>query len=350
MPARARCSRGSSGCARACWKKGCSTPERKRPIPLLPRVIGVVTSERGAVIQDIRTTVARRFPRRILLWPVAVQGAGAAEGIAAAIEGFGALPPDGPVPRPDVLIVARGGGSLEDLMAFNEEIVVRAAAACPIPLISAVGHETDTTLIDFASDRRAPTPTAAAEMAVPQRTDLLADLAQHEARLRHCMRAALDGARRHLLVAERGLPDLPGILGGLRQRMEDRAERLALALPVLLDRKRGALGRLAPRLPHPREGIANRRAALAALHGRTEAATRRLLERGRRSEALVCFSAAPVRALLREKAVRLEGAGGAARRRLLPSRAGARLRPGAGRGGRDRDRRRGRAGGRTAGR
>ena len=245
--------------------EGLFDAERKRPIPLLPRVIGVVTSERGAVIQDIRTTVARRFPRRILLWPVAVQGAGAAERIAAAIEGFGALPPDGPVPRPDVLIVARGGGSLEDLMAFNEEIVVRAAAACPIPLISAVGHETDTTLIDFASDRRAPTPTAAAEMAVPQRTDLLADLAQHEARLRHCMRAALDRARRHLLVVERGLPDLPGILGGLRQRMEDRAERLALALPVLVDRKRGALGRLAPRLPHPREGIASRRAALAAL-------------------------------------------------------------------------------------
>jgi exodeoxyribonuclease VII large subunit len=290
-------------------EEGLFDAERKRPIPLLPRVIGVVTSERGAVIQDIRTTVARRFPRRILLWPVAVQGAGAAEGIAAGIEGFGALPPNGPVPRPDVLIVARGGGSLEDLMAFNEEIVVRAAAACPIPVISAVGHETDTTLIDFAADRRAPTPTAAAEMAVPQRTDLLADLAQQEARLRHCLRAVLERSRRHLLVVERGLPDLPGILGGLRQRMEDRAERLALAWPVLVDRKRGALGRLAPRLPHPREGIASRRAALAALHRRTEVETRRLLERGRASEALVCFSVAPVRALLREMALRLDGAG-----------------------------------------
>jgi exodeoxyribonuclease VII large subunit len=290
-------------------EEGLFDPERKRPIPLLPRVIGVVTSERGAVIQDIRTTVARRFPRRILLWPVVVQGAGAAEQIAAAIEGFGALPVDGPVPRPDVLIVARGGGSLEDLMAFNEEAVVRAAAACPIPLISAVGHETDTTLIDFASDRRAPTPTAAAEMAVPQRADLLADLAQHEARLRHGVRAVLEGSRRHLLVAERGLPDLPGILGGLRQRMEDRAERLELALPVLVDRKRGALGRVAPRLPHPREGIANRRAALAALFGRAEVGTQRLLARGRTSKAFVCFSPAPVRALLRENAVRLEGAG-----------------------------------------
>ena len=139
-------------------------------------MIGVVTSETGAVIQDIRTTIARRFPRRIILWPVPVQGQGAAEQIAAAIRGFGALPPGGPVPRPDVIIVARGGGSLEDLMAFNEEIVVRAAAACPIPLICAVGHETDTTLIDFASDRRAPTPTAAAELAVPARAELLAAL------------------------------------------------------------------------------------------------------------------------------------------------------------------------------
>ncbi|MCS6931156.1 MAG: exodeoxyribonuclease VII large subunit, partial [Acetobacteraceae bacterium] len=163
--------------------EGLFAPERKRPLPLLPEVVGVVTSEQGAVIQDIRTTIARRFPRRILLWPVPVQGQGAAEQIAAAIAGFSALPVGGRIPRPDVLIVARGGGSLEDLMAFNEEIVVRAAAACTIPLISAVGHETDTTLIDFAADRRAPTPTAAAEMAVPSRADLLAAVAQQGARL-----------------------------------------------------------------------------------------------------------------------------------------------------------------------
>src|SRR3954447_5896755 len=224
---------------------------RKQLLPFLPAVIGVVTSPTGAVIRDILHRLGDRFPRRVLIWPVAVQGEGAAAQVAAAIEGFNALAPGGPVPRPDLLIVARGGGSLEDLMPFNEEIVVRAAAASAIPLISAVGHETDTTLIDFAADRRAPTPTAAAEMAVPERTELLADLAQQAARLRHCMRAALDRSRRHLLVVERGLPDLPGIPGGLRQRMEDGAERLALALPVLLDRKRGALGRLAPRLPHP---------------------------------------------------------------------------------------------------
>src|SRR6202453_3125561 len=135
---------------------------RKIPLPVLPRVIGVVTSERGAVIQDIRTTILRRFPRPILVWPVPVQGEGAAERIAAAIAGFDAMPAGGSIPRPDVLIVARGGGSLEDLMAFNEEIVIRAAAACRIPLISGVGHETDTTLIDFVSDRRGAAPPPAA--------------------------------------------------------------------------------------------------------------------------------------------------------------------------------------------
>src|SRR6185437_16974769 len=161
--------------------EGLFDAERKRPLPVLPAVIGVVTSERGAVIQDIRTTIARRFPRQILLWPVPVQGEGSADRIAAAIAGFERV-----TPRPDVLIVARGGGSLEDLMAFNEEVVLRAAAACSIPLISAVGHETDTTLIDFASDIRAPTPTAAAELAVPARADLNLQLADFSRRLRNC--------------------------------------------------------------------------------------------------------------------------------------------------------------------
>ena len=288
-------------------EEGLFAPERKRALPVLPRVIGVVTSERGAVIQDIRTTIARRFPRHLLLWPVPVQGQGAAERIAAAIRGFGTIPPDGPVPRPDVLIVARGGGSLEDLMAFNEEIVVRAAAESPIPLISAVGHETDTTLIDFAADRRAPTPTAAAEMAIPARADLLADLAQTEARLLQSGRALLDRARRRLMLAERGLPDLPNLLGALRQRLEDRGERLAVALPALVERKRGVLARIAPRLPHPREGIAARRAALGLLGQRAEGAMRRRLARGAAAPALARFSATPVAALAREKRARLEG-------------------------------------------
>ncbi|MBK1662124.1 exodeoxyribonuclease VII large subunit [Paracraurococcus ruber] len=288
-------------------EEGLFAPDRKRPLPMLPRVIGVVTSERGAVIQDIRTTIARRFPRRLILWPVAVQGTGSAEQIAAAIRGFGALPADGPVPRPDVIIVARGGGSLEDLMAFNEEIVVRAAAESPIPLISAVGHETDTTLIDFASDRRAPTPTAAAEMAIPARADLLADLAQTEARLLQSGRALLDRARRRLMLAERGLPDLPGILGAMRQRLEDRGERLAVALPALLDRKRGILARIAPRLPHPREGIAARRATLGLLDQRAGAAMKRHLARAQAAPALARLSPAPVAALVRERRARLEG-------------------------------------------
>jgi len=188
MPARARCSPASRRCASACCR-GPVRGWRKKPLPRLLLTIGVVTSEKGAVIQDIRTTIARRFPRHILLWPVTVQGQGAAEQIAAAIRGMDAIPPGGAVPRPDVLIVARGGGSLEDLMAFNEEIVLRAAAACTIPLISAVGHETDTTLIDHVSDRRAPTPTAAAEMAVPARAEMQAALAQTGARLVQCAAA-----------------------------------------------------------------------------------------------------------------------------------------------------------------
>ncbi|WP_439116576.1 exodeoxyribonuclease VII large subunit, partial [Paracoccus liaowanqingii] len=158
--------------------EGLFDEDRKRPLPFLPRVIGVVTSPSGAVIRDILHRLRDRFPTRVLIWPVAVQGEGCAPQVSAAIRGFNALPPDGPVPRPDLIIVARGGGSLEDLWGFNEEAVVRAAADSAIPLISAVGHETDTTLIDFAADRRAPTPTAAAEMAVPVRADLAARLAE----------------------------------------------------------------------------------------------------------------------------------------------------------------------------
>src|SRR6201991_3157065 len=156
--------------------EGLFDADRKRALPFLPEVIGVVTSPTGAVIRDILHRISDRFPRRVLVWPVLVQGEDAARQVAAAIRGFNALAPGGAVPRPDLLIVARGGGSIEDLMPFNEEIVVRAAAESAIPLVSAVGHETDTTLIDFASARRAPTPTAAAEMAVPVRSDLLNEI------------------------------------------------------------------------------------------------------------------------------------------------------------------------------
>ncbi|MWD28723.1 exodeoxyribonuclease VII large subunit, partial [Aquicoccus sp. SCR17] len=164
---------------------------RKRPLPYLPEVIGVVTSPSGAVIRDILHRLRERFPRKVLIWPVAVQGDRCAPEVVRAIEGFNALTPGGALPRPDLLIVARGGGSIEDLWGFNEESVARAAAASAIPLISAVGHETDTTLIDFVSDKRAPTPTAAAELAVPVRLELLGLLDGQGARLSHALSAGV---------------------------------------------------------------------------------------------------------------------------------------------------------------
>lgn len=217
---------------------------RKRPLPYLPRVIGVVTSPSGAVIRDILHRLRDRFAVRVLIWPVAVQGEKCAAEVAAAIRGFNALPAGGAVPRPDVLIVARGGGSLEDLWGFNEEVVVRAAAASTIPLISAVGHETDTTLIDHAADRRAPTPTAAAEMAVPVRAELLGQLDGLGARL---SQAALGGiARRRQRSADlaRALPRPETLLEAASQRLDAWAERLPRALAGLTTLKRGRLGAL----------------------------------------------------------------------------------------------------------
>ncbi len=208
--------------------EGLFDQDRKRPLPYLPNVVGVVTSPSGAVIRDILHRVSDRFPLRVLVWPVAVQGEKAAGEVAAAIAGFNRLPEDGPVPRPDVLIVARGGGSLEDLWAFNEEIVVRAAAASEIPLISAVGHETDTTLIDFASDRRAPTPTAAAEMAVPVRADLLAEVMDYGKRTISCMNRALREASTELAGLARGLGDPRQMIEERQQRVDVAGERLAL--------------------------------------------------------------------------------------------------------------------------
>jgi len=209
--------------------EGLFAAERKKKLPFLPEVIGIVTSPTGAVIRDILHRLADRFPRRVLLWPVAVQGEGAAAQVAAAINGFNRLSAEGPLPRPQLIIVARGGGSLEDLMAFNEEIVVRAAAASAIPLISAVGHETDTTLIDHASDRRAPTPTAAAEMAVPVRLDLIAELGNKSARLSGGLARLFVERRLHLAGLARGLPDPQDLIGAATQRLDDRAERLRRA-------------------------------------------------------------------------------------------------------------------------
>ena len=261
--------------------EGLFATERKRQLPFLPEVIGVVTSPSGAVIRDILHRLADRFPRRVLLWPVAVQGEGAAAQVAAAINGFNRLPADGAVPRPQLIIVARGGGSLEDLMAFNEEIVVRAAAASAIPLISAVGHETDTTLIDHASDRRAPTPTAAAEIAVPVRLDLMAELGTKSARLSGSLSRLFDQRRLHLAGLARGLPDPQDLLGAAAQRLDDRTERLRLAADRHLGAARQRLDLAAARLrPEVLSAdIARTRARLAETEPRLVAAMARFIRR-----------------------------------------------------------------------
>ncbi|MET4221261.1 exodeoxyribonuclease VII large subunit [Bradyrhizobium sp. LB7.2] len=203
---------------------------RKQLLPWLPEVIGVVTSPTGAVIRDILHRLEDRFPRHVLVWPVKVQGEGSAEQVAAAIRGFNALPEGGKIPRPDVLIVARGGGSLEDLWSFNEEIVVRAAAESMIPLISAVGHETDITLIDFVADKRAPTPTAAAEMAVPVRSDLFVEVADLGRRTRAYWQRAHESRRSELRAAARALPAAGDLLAIPRQRLDSAGASLPRCL------------------------------------------------------------------------------------------------------------------------
>jgi exodeoxyribonuclease VII large subunit len=209
--------------------EGLFDEERKKPLPFLPRTVGVVTSPTGAVIRDILHRLADRFPCRVLVWPVRVQGEACAAEVAAAIEGFNAMPPGDPS-RPDVLIVARGGGSLEDLWGFNEEIVARAAAASKIPLVSAVGHETDFTLIDFVADRRAPTPTAAAEIVVPVRTELVATAESHGARLVGCFLRYFERLRSELRGLLRALPAADALLALPRQRLDAIGERLPRAL------------------------------------------------------------------------------------------------------------------------
>lgn len=199
---------------------------RKQELPRLPRIIGVVTSPTGAVIRDILHRLADRFPTHVIVWPVLVQGDGAAAQVAAAIRGFDALTPEGPVPRPDLVIVARGGGSIEDLWAFNEEVVVRAIADCRIPTISAVGHETDTTLADYAADRRAPTPTAAAEMAVPVRAELQELLATWNGRMIGAANRQQALASERLTALARHLPRRETLYAPQRQRLDDSGDRL----------------------------------------------------------------------------------------------------------------------------
>ncbi len=228
--------------------EGLFADSKKRRLPYLPQVIGVVTSPTGAVIRDILHRLADRFPTHVIVWPVLVQGQGAADQVAVAVRGFSALQPGGAVPRPDVVIVARGGGSIEDLWSFNEEVVVRAIAECSIPVISAVGHETDTTLADFAADRRAPTPTAAAEMAVPVRADLAMTLADLGARQRRAVYRPVELGRERLAARARLLPRPEALLQAQTQRLDDLAERLRRGLGERSAKGRERLAGVAARL------------------------------------------------------------------------------------------------------
>jgi len=256
---------------------------RKQLLPYLPDVIGVVTSPTGAVIRDILHRLAERFPRHVLVWPVRVQGDGAAEEIAAAIRGFNALTEGGAIPRPDLLIVARGGGSIEDLWSFNEEIVVRAAADSMIPLISAVGHETDVTLIDFVSDRRAPTPTAAAEIAVPVRSELIGRVDALARRTLSSFARGQENRRTELRAAARALPSADMLLALPRQRLDAAGDRLPRALVANAQVHHTAYSRIAARLtPQALMGrVARDRERVAAFAARATQCMRVARERRR---------------------------------------------------------------------
>ncbi|MEQ6202633.1 exodeoxyribonuclease VII large subunit [Sulfitobacter sp. HNIBRBA2951] len=253
--------------------EGLFDASRKKPLPYLPHIIGVVTSPSGAVIRDILHRLRDRFPRKVLIWPVAVQGAKCAPEVAHAIEGFNRLTPGGALPRPDLIIVARGGGSVEDLWGFNEEAVVRAAAASDIPLISAVGHETDTTLIDYASDKRAPTPTAAAELAVPVRVELLAYLDQQHARLSRALSQGLIQRGQRLRDVSRALPRPDSLLDTPRQRLDRAGDRLMRAAS-LTDAAALRLERATARLdPALMAGVQRRKMRLTNIAGGLRPAT-----------------------------------------------------------------------------
>ncbi len=299
---------------------------RKKPLPHIPQVIGIVTSPTGAVIRDILHRLADRFPRHVLVWPVAVQGDAAAAQVANAIRGFNALQPGGKVPRPDLIIVARGGGSIEDLAAFNEEIVVRAAAASQIPLISAVGHETDTTLIDYAADWRAPTPTAAAERAVPVRAELTAQVATLAARLAQASARAMvqRTERSHSLSAR--LPPPRRLLELPAQRLDDLSGRLPRGLSAARSKSAARLshtaGALRPALLQTRIRSASDALAAAGLRprllaARTDSASQRLAAAAR-----LLASLGPEAVLSRGYALVLDTQG-----RLIASAASARAQP-----------------------
>ncbi len=264
--------------------EGLFAQERKKPLPFLPEVIGVITSPSGAVIRDILHRLRDRFPRRVLIWPVAVQGERCAPEVTKAIRGFNALPQDGAINRPDLLIVARGGGSIEDLWGFNEESVVRAAAASDIPLISAVGHETDTTLIDYAADCRAPTPTAAAELAVPVRLELVAQVESMDARLTRAMAQAVSLRAQRLRDLGRALPRPESLTSAASQRLDLWCGRLPTALAAAVKDRRIRLAESASLL-HPAtltRSLADRRRHMEQAGSRLAPGLRRSLRDLRR--------------------------------------------------------------------
>ncbi|MCF3642538.1 exodeoxyribonuclease VII large subunit [Rhizobium sp. TRM95111] len=281
--------------------EGLFDADRKRPLPFLPAVIGVVTSPTGAVIRDILHRIADRFPVHVLVWPVKVQGEGSGDDVAAAIDGFNAFATGGPIPRPDVLIVARGGGSLEDLWSFNDEAVVRAAARSGIPLISAVGHETDWTLIDHAADRRAPTPTGAAEIAVPVKADLEATLAALAARLGNAASRQMELRRQALRAMARALPSLDQLLALPRRRFDEAAAGLGRGLRMNTLAKRQAFERSAAHLRSDLVAgrIAERRQRIADNARRAERMVERLLDRlrARTAASEAALRGAPMRML-----------------------------------------------------
>jgi exodeoxyribonuclease VII large subunit len=285
--------------------EGLFAPERKQALPSMPAVVGVITSPTGAVIRDILHRIRDRWPCRVMVWPVVVQGDAAAAQVAAAIRGFDALRPGAAIPRPDILIVARGGGSVEDLWPFNDEALARAVVACTIPLISAVGHETDTTLIDFVSDRRAPTPTAAAEMATPVLAELKAAVNDLGARMHRCGGRAVEDRRGRLEAADRGLRRVPDLLRLAEQRFDIVSGKLAAGLaknaalherdlvrvaarlsPLLLQRPQavqrqrldGVAARLQPGVTRGLERASERLEALAKLYASVD--PERPLQRG----------------------------------------------------------------------
>jgi exodeoxyribonuclease VII large subunit len=298
--------------------EGLFDPARKRKLPYLPRVIGVVTSPTGAVIRDILHRLADRFPSRVLVWPVRVQGETSAAEVAAAIVGFNTTPFGVTLPRPDVLIVARGGGSIEDLWGFNEESVVRAVAASAIPIISAVGHETDTTLIDYASDMRAPTPTAAAEAAVPVRSELIAYVDDLGFRHRNGTRRIVGNVRDRLRAATAGLPRPANLAATARQRLDHAATNLLSGLRHTRQTKTIALGRLSP---HIRPQVLAQRVRelgtrLETIDRRGETALRQLASRSALRLNPLVERLAPA---LRQTAARAERRAGPVLARLRPA-------------------------------